>query len=180
MSGDAEEQIVQARIVWRRWATPPYAACVAALGYAALKAYWGAGGTGLLDTVSLTSNDEITANPWFVAFGLWGTAALAVAGVAITLAMVRPWGRAFPRWMLLVPAWFGCTLLVPRGVLGFVSDVLLLTGVKPTYGAGATAADVHRWAYWDLLFYSPLFLVWGVTLAVTAWSYGRRTRRPRE
>ncbi|MGX2993502.1 hypothetical protein JNUCC64_04270 [Streptomyces sp. JNUCC 64] len=82
----------------------------------------------------------------------------ALAGVALAFALVRPWGRALPRWLLLVPAWAG-TLLIPYG---------LLTAALALVGSGAPAAPSVTW--WVVPAGVGAFLGVGTALGVGAWS----------
>jgi hypothetical protein len=47
----------------------------------------------------------VSVGPWRRVLAFWGMGSLALLGVPFSLALVRPWGRVFPRWVLLVPAW---------------------------------------------------------------------------
>jgi hypothetical protein len=67
---------------------------------------------------------------------------MAGIGAVVVLATVRPWGRRFPRWLLLTPLVVGSVLLVLRGVPGFVEFVLQVTGVAPAGLVGLLDPDV--------------------------------------
>jgi uncharacterized membrane protein len=55
---------------------------------------------------------------------------------------------------------------------GFVGDALLLTGVRPApVEHAALARDLARW---DLLLWSPFFLLWGVCWTTVGWRLSRR------
>jgi len=125
----------------------------------------------LLDVAPI--DPKMTHASWFVPLGLWGTDVLALAGIAVALATVQPWGWVAPRRLLLALTGAGAVLLVLRAVLLLVQDVLLLTGVTTVAAHEATLA--HRLARWDLLLWSPYFLVWGILWGATAWSYQRRS-----
>jgi hypothetical protein len=59
------------------------------------------------------------------------------------------------------------------GVLGFgfVGDALLLAGTRqPPVEHAALARDLARW---DLLLWSPFFLLWGVCWTATGWRLTR-------
>ncbi|MFG3580019.1 DUF3995 domain-containing protein [Micromonospora chersina] len=108
-------------------------------------------------------------DPLFVA-SHWVLALAAVVGVVVALATVRPRGAAAPRRLLLAIAWVLGIFMIARaiGVLGFgfVGDALLLTGVRPPpAGEAALARDLARW---DLLLWSPFFLLWGAFWTATA------------
>ena len=111
----------------------------------------------------------------------------------LALALVRPWGRAIPRrllltaaWagrsgsphgraeagarrLLLTAAWAGSVVLTAYGALMVVAGMLVLTGVITPSG------PVDRTALrWHVMLWDLWFLVWGVLLGVAAWHSGRR------
>jgi hypothetical protein len=89
---------------------------------------------------------------------------LLLAGTALPLLLVTPWGRApwLPRWLVLGPALFvGCGLLAYFGVGGFGA-----------MGAGLVPVDR------DALLMIGGYTVWGVGLLVAALSYAATTAQP--
>jgi hypothetical protein len=64
------------------------------------------------------------------------------------------------------------------GILGggFVGDTLLLTGVRPPPVEHTEL--VRMLARWDLLLWSPFFLLWGTCWATAGWRLGRRGQLP--
>jgi hypothetical protein len=151
------------------WAA--YAACALALLSAVPSFYRALGGTAGLDTVGGTIEELGRAHdPRGVALGV-GAGLLKVAGGLLALALVRPWGRAIPRRLLLVAAWAASAVLTVYGGLLVVVGALVLTDViRP---AGPVDRTALRWhvMVWDLW-----FLVWGLVLGVAAWHYGRQSR----
>ncbi|MEO3930265.1 DUF3995 domain-containing protein [Micromonosporaceae bacterium B7E4] len=116
-------------------------------------------------------------DPLFVA-SHWVLAAAAVVGVIVALAAVRPSSAALPRRPLLAIAWVLGIFMVVRaiGVLGFgfVGDALLLAGVRPP---PVEHADLARdLARWDLMLWSPFFLLWGSCWIATGWRLATRAR----
>ncbi|MEV7236606.1 hypothetical protein AB0N06_22295 [Streptomyces sp. NPDC051020] len=100
-----------------------------AVPYIAIKTYWASGGrTGLSDGFDMASEFRRHGGPdalvWLERHGIDFTAVLALTGLVLASALVRPWGRRFPRRLLLALAWTG-TLLVPYGLL---TAVLAITG----------------------------------------------------
>jgi hypothetical protein len=97
---------------------------------------------------------------------------MAAVGTLVVLATVRPWGRRFPRWVVLTPLWIGCGLLVLRGVPGFVELVLQVTGVAPAGLMGLVDHDLRpatgpaRWAEYaiNLYFFLGALLLLPATL----------------
>jgi hypothetical protein len=97
------------------WAA--YAACALAWLYAVPSFYWALGGTAGLDTVGGAIEELGRAHdPAGVALGI-GAGVLKVAGGLLALALVRPWGRAIPRRLLLVAAWAASMVLTVYGGL---------------------------------------------------------------
>ncbi len=101
-----------------------YAACAWAVVFAAASFYWAAGGTVGEDTVG----GVITRLPGIVAL-LWVTGALKVIGALLALALVRPWGRVLPRWLLLTLSWAGGVGLTAYGAIPLVVNGLMVAGV---------------------------------------------------
>jgi Protein of unknown function (DUF3995) len=148
-----------------------YAACALALASAVPSFYWALGGTAGLDTVG-GAIEELARRraPAGVALGI-GAGVLKVAGGLLALALVRPWGRAVPRRLLLGAAWAASMVLTAYGGLLVAVGALVLTGVvRP---AGPVDRTALRWhvLVWDLW-----FLVWGLLLGVAAWHCGRASR----
>jgi hypothetical protein len=105
---------------------------------------------------------------------------MAAIGTVVVLATVRPWGRRFPRWLLLTPLVLGSVLLTLRGVPGFVEFVLQITGVAPAGILGLfdpaveLPSDRVRWAGYAI----NLFFFLGAVLLVPAtWHFRRASRR---
>jgi Protein of unknown function (DUF3995) len=90
-------------------------ACALALLYAVPSFYWALGGTAGLDTVR-GAIEELgrTRDPAGVALGIWAGVDK-VAGGLLALALVRAWGRAVPRRLLLGIAWAASMALTAYG-----------------------------------------------------------------
>lgn len=154
-----------------------YGAAVCAAAYGSMKLAQALGANALADKDPLPPHlrEQLLArDPLFVA-SHWLLAGAAVVGVIVALATVRPWGARVPRRLLLaITGTLGVFMIVRSiGVLGFgfVGDVLLLTGVRPPPVEHASLArDLARW---DLLLWSPFFLLWGVCWATAGWRLGR-------
>jgi Protein of unknown function (DUF3995) len=138
--------------------------------YGLLKAYWVLGGTALWSIAPLPQDmiDKArshTAPGWFVIADAV-TVMLAAAGVFFALATVRP-HRWLPVWLVRCVLWPLATLMVLRAVLSVPGDVSEL--------ATGTGASSHT-ALWDLILWSPLFLICGLLWAATALTYARRAK----
>jgi hypothetical protein len=133
--------------------------------------YWALGGTAGLDTVGGAIEELArTRDPAGVALGI-AAGVLKVAGGLLALALVRPWGRAVPRRLLLGVAWAASMVLTAYGGLLVAVGTLVLTGVLGPSG------PVDRTALrWHVMVWDLWFLVWGLLLGVAAWHYGRQSR----
>ncbi|MEV6606125.1 DUF3995 domain-containing protein [Kutzneria sp. NPDC051319] len=122
--------------------------------FAALHIYWALGGD-----IGLTASagpDLAAQRPtWFVLFGLWGVAALLIAGAAFCL-LKHPWQRV---------GQFAGAALVARGVL--IEFVLLV-------GMAEVSAEER---FWSLLLWNPWFALGG-GLWLMAFNQSPRRRRP--
>lgn len=107
--------------------------------------------------------------------GLDLTAVLGALAVFLVIALTRPWsqrwprwtlvlaGRRVPRWLPLAPAFLGASTLAPYGLIG---------GVALTFAPPANDGSPSWFAFVGML----AFGVPGLAMAVTGWSYLRRTR----
>lgn len=154
-----------ARLGTRTW--PAYSAAGITAAYGVLKAYWVFGGTALWSIAPLPQSviDKVrshTAPGWFLVADAV-TVVLAVAGVLFALATVRS-RRWLPAWLVRWTLWPLAVLMVLRAVMSAIGDVQeLVTGTSAT-----------RTAVWDLVLWSPMFLIWGLMWAATALTYARR------
>jgi Protein of unknown function (DUF3995) len=150
---------------------PAYCTAGVTAAYGLLKAYWVLGGTALWSIAPLPQDmiDKArshTAPGWFVIADAV-TVVLAVAGVLIALATVRP-RRWLPVWLIRWSLWPLAALMVLRAVLAIPGDVVQLASGEST-----------RTALWDLVLWAPLFLIWGLLWAATALTYARRAKATR-
>ena len=149
-----------------------YAACVLALLYALVSFYWAAGSTAGLSTIGGELEAMARArDPGIVAIVVV-TAFLKVAYGRLELALVRPFGRAFPRWVLLAAAWTGAALLTVYGGLLVAAQALVAVGALEVDGPVNWRALLYHLFVWD-----PWFLVMGLLLGVAVWHYQRGTRQ---
>jgi Protein of unknown function (DUF3995) len=145
------------------WAA--YAACGVALASAVVSFYWAFGGTAGIDTLG-GRLEELARDEDPLVLWLAGAAGVAkLAGAALALALVRPWGRVVPRRVLVVAAWVGAVVLVLYGGVYVVAGALVLGGVVEVAGG------VDRTAlWWHVLVWDLWFVVWGVLLGMAAWA----------
>jgi Protein of unknown function (DUF3995) len=156
-----------------RWAVGvTYAAAGWAFLFAALSFYWALGGTAGSETISPAIAQLTRARvPWFMAV-LWITAILKVFSGFVALALVQPWGRKVPRWILLLLAWGAGTLLFGHGGLIFAVGVLALSGA---ISLSIPAPLLH----WYTFLWGPWWLLGGLLFLLAAWSYVRRSPQGR-
>ncbi|MFF4952673.1 DUF3995 domain-containing protein [Streptomyces chattanoogensis] len=155
-------------------------ALVCAFAYGAMKLDWALGGAFLMRQTPLPpdARGALLAHTTGSVVQDWGSVALALVGMAAALHLsgrFRPHGKV-RRGMLLVGSWAGCAFMVARaaGLLGygFVNDLRLLTGL---HSVPAAYADLARFqARWDLLLWSPYWLLFGTCWAVAARHYRRQ------
>ncbi|GGL58451.1 hypothetical protein [Planomonospora parontospora] len=167
-----------------------YAGAAAFLPYAAMKTIWALGGTfaGVSGAQMLATMERNGASGALLALerrGIDATALLAALGVFLIFGLVRPWGQTFPRWtpvlrgrrvprwLPLAPALIGAATLAPYGAIGLVYAALGTSGaVTVSRGDFPTPGDALLVTWIGL----GAFAVYGIALAVAAWSYLRRTR----
>jgi hypothetical protein len=140
----------------RRW--PGWAA------YAVVHLYWALGGT-----AGLPRGMSVGMNPALFAIDVLAVP-LCVGGALLALSLVRPWGRLFPRRLLLAGAWAVCALLVVHSVPTLVGDGLVAAGLR-----NGALSSLERW---NLLVYEPWFFVGGALYGAAAWGSGRRSSLP--
>ncbi|TWD79946.1 hypothetical protein FB561_1012 [Kribbella amoyensis] len=94
-----------------------------------------------------------------------------LAGILLPLLLVYRAGRVFPRWMLLLPgAGLGAGITAYFGV-GLLQMIAAALQGKAVYG-DVGLPDSFFWVA------VPAYFAWGVGLAVAAYGYHLRTRRP--
>src|SRR5215467_1956030 len=145
-----------------------YAACGWAFVFAALSVYWALGGTALSDSISPTIVQLARAHvPWVIAV-LWISAILKVFSGFVALALVQPWGKMVPRWILLILAWGAGTLFFVHGGLFFAVGLLALSGA-------IHVSTPETLLHWYTFLWGPWWLIGGILFPIAAWLYVRRS-----
>lgn len=109
---------------------------------------------------------------------------MVAVGIALPLALARPWGRRVPWWMLLQAAWIGCALLSARGIAGVADDVARAIGFSRGL-SGMTTAQVmgtghpSAWPSFASTATEVLFVVGGLMFGLAALTYQRAFPRHR-
>lgn len=116
---------------------------------------------------------------WLLAPGV-----LCAVGSIIALALIQPWGRIIPRWLLLSSSWVGGAILIIHELYGGLMQVLAMLGViswqQLLKGTLVTPASmtVQR-VLFDNLFWGTWFLLGGILFCALAWLARRQLdRRP--
>ena len=149
------------------WAA--YSACVWAFVFAAPSFYWAAGGTAGMAALS-TGIAEMGRDPRFVVL-VWATGVAKVLAGILALALVRPWGRRVPRWVLLAGGWGGGLLLLFHGG-DFVLQGALALGGFVDVPASAPWETIR----WYTFLWGPYFLLGGILFCAATWHYQRILR----
>ena len=123
------------------------------------------------ETIAADIEELGLSNPWVLAV----TGVLKVLAGLVALALVRPWGEAIPRRILLVAAWGAATLLLLYAAANFVDHGLMEAGVRNI--PAALGRDALRW---HLLLWDPWWLLGGILFAGAAWQYTRESRSQQE
>lgn len=130
-------------------------AAVAGTAHGLFSLYWATGGNWLVGTLGRQLVDEFAGRRWL----LFPVAAVKIAFAALPLVLAKmawPGGRP---WRIV--CWAGVAVLVVWGGVNTLTGNLVLAGVVvPGGGYDRDAMVGHAWL-WD-----PLFLVWGIALAV--------------
>jgi hypothetical protein len=143
---------------------------VTAFLFAAVSLYWAAGGTAGLDTLGGTIEERVRAGDPVIMRANWAAVVLKTLGGVLALALVQPWGRRLPRWMVLSAAWAGAAVLVLYGTLQTTAVALVALGVVEA--SDPIEPEALRWR---LFLWEPWFLLWGLLLAAAAWHFTRAT-----
>ncbi|MEP7179899.1 MAG: DUF3995 domain-containing protein [Pseudonocardiales bacterium] len=142
------------------------------IGHALVSAYWGSGGSWLLDTLGGTLEDAARRGGVGVAVALWGVAAVKVIAAVLPLVATRPGIRHRRKLRLLT--WIEACVLTGYGLALTCVGLLVQVGIVST-----TDAD-HKALAWHAFLWDPWFLAWGV-LCIVALRSSRRSnpvRRP--
>ncbi len=145
-----------------RWAGR--AGCAWALAYVPIHVYWALTGS----TWPVGDLPESIAGSWRQTN--WAASVVITGAAVLSLALVQPWGRRLPRWMLLGVAWLGAVFALLHTAGQTTQIVLNMTGV--------TDGAVTTFDRWNLFVFEPWFMVMGILLAVAAVQFARRAEGP--
>lgn len=136
-----------------------WTAAVCCLPYLVLKVIWTLG-----TPVGLTDRSLLHSSGWVSSNALM--AVVQLAGLLLVLALVRPWGRRLPAWLLVVPVWVGTGLLFQVAV----GAVLLAVFSPAAQATSGSTGGIESWVF-GLVYAS--FAVQGAALAVAFACYAR-------
>lgn len=136
------------------------AALAVGLLYAGISAYWGAGGTWLLETVGNSLANGGHGDTALIA--VWVAAGLKVAAALLPLLACRNATRRGHGRAVRALAWIEAAVLTGYGVVLTTGGLLVQAGVVPTPGT----AD-HRALAWHAYLWDPWFLAWGLLVAAS-------------
>jgi hypothetical protein len=139
------------------------AACLLGVLYAAVSAYWAAGGTALLDSVGGVFQRAGREGSAGLIAVVWVTVLLKLVAATLGIVVVRGQERITPRRgrQLRKLSWGVATLFVLYGGVLSVTGWLVQLGIV---SAGASAD--HEALRWHAYVWDPWFLVWGLLLGV--------------
>jgi len=130
--------------------------------YAAVSAYWGLGGTGLVDTIGGTLEREGRAGSAGLLTVLWVTVVvkLVVASLGLAAVLGHRWVRPRQRQLARRAASTAALILVLYGGVLTVAGLLVQLDL-----VHASANADHKALRWHAFLWDPWFLVWGLLLA---------------
>ncbi|MGW4163670.1 hypothetical protein [Streptomyces sp. NPDC004788] len=147
-------------------------AVAALVPYATLKTVWALGFTpGYTGTGRPGADPRYTSDLglWLYDHGVDVTAVLALMGMALALALTRPWGRRLPRPLLLALGWAGAGALAPFG--------LFLAGFAVLTWAGVSDVKLADHAPWVFAVAYGGFCLFGLALGRATRLHQRATRK---
>jgi len=163
----------QERIGRTNWTT--FAAVAWCMVFGVLHLYWALGGTVGFAELSMPSNKILALTRDSLYIGMtWGVVIMCVFGAIVVLAPIQTWSRHLPRWLLIIPLWIACGVLLVRGIGNPIQSALIIGGVMPFEPlAGLDAQAWYQWLLLDLVLFSPWFVLGGFFFGATAWSARR-------
>ncbi|WP_161982462.1 DUF3995 domain-containing protein [Dictyobacter alpinus] len=142
-----------------------YAAGAWAFLFALLSFFWAAGGKTGLHEFEIEKPDA-----FLYATNLIAAVLKVVAGL-IALALVQPWGKRIPRWMLITSACVAGAIFILHGLYSILGDILVIVGVVPI-----SEPTNSKWRLLDLYLWGPWWLLGGILFALVLWLTWRYRR----
>lgn len=154
--GTVDEVIIR-RAAWLAFAL--------GIGHALVSAYWGSGGTWLLDTLGGSLEEATRRGGVGVALMLWAVAAVKVLGAVLPVLATRPHIRH--RRQLRALAWTEACVLSGYGLVLTLGGLLVQAGI-------VSSTDADGALVWHTYLWDPWFLAWGL-LCIVALRGSRRS-----
>lgn len=158
--------------VGRLGTSAAWISAVCCLPYLFLKVVWTVG-----MPVGISDRSVLDSNGWVAANALM--AVVELAGLLLVLALVRPWARKVPPWLLLFPVWVGTGLLFE-----VVVGAALMGLFSHTSQASSGGTDLGGFQPWVFMVVYSSFAGQGIALAIAfachvrarwGWLLGERT-----
>lgn len=144
---------------------------IVGLLYGAVSAYWGLGGTALLDTVGGSLEQGGRAGDLTVVLALWAAVILKLVAAVLPLAVIYRLGGVGWQRLAKTVVWIEAAVLVVYGL------VLTIVGLAVQFGViDASASADHRALAWHAYLWDPWFLVWGLLVVATLLCSRHRNR----
>jgi hypothetical protein len=136
-------------------------ALIVGLLHGAVLAYWGVGGTWLLDTIGGSLEEKGRAGDTGVMLAVWVGVVLVIIASVLPLLTLRQLTRPAGNRIVWLLAWAEAAILTLYGGVNTGVGLLALAGVLP----GPDNADDHRALAWHTYLWDPWFLIWGLLVA---------------
>jgi uncharacterized membrane protein len=133
---------------------------IVGLLYAAVSAYWGLGGTWLLDTVGGSLEEQARAGNPGVMLAVWAAVVLKMIAAVLPLTALRGLFTPARDRTVWVLAWAEAAILTLYGLVQSTAGLLVQADV-----IHASATADHRALAWHAYLWDPWFLVWGLLVA---------------
>ncbi len=140
--------------------------------YALVSAYWGVGGTRLLNTIGGSLERDARAGGIAVTATLWAVVVLKLIASALPIRAIASDGARPPVRILRRLAWLEAIVLTVYGLVWTTVGLLVQADV---ISPGAHADQ--RALAWHAFLWDPWFLVWGVVVAAALGLSGSRLGR---
>ncbi|HWL98202.1 MAG TPA: DUF3995 domain-containing protein [Nocardioidaceae bacterium] len=148
-----------------------------AVAFVALHGYWALGGRvgfgDQTDPIPVTT-DSVAGWAFTVV-----VATMFGCGLAVPLALLRPWGLRVPRRLLLVLMWIGAVVLIARGGMGLLDGTLRTLGLDTgltglSYERTLGDASPSAYTLWSSAAIDAIFFAGGVLFTRSARLTGQR------
>jgi hypothetical protein len=163
LTGVREDRSHVASLSWGRPVT--IAAAVLALPYPVVRISWALGLPLGMPAEMIKDADLM------LRLGETGLGLLAIGGAILTIGLIRPWGRFFPRW---VPGLAARPVPVLLAVVpgAWAAVILSAAGLRLWVW---TFQEPVNWSTWGGSAPGLFFLPWGLTVAAATYAYWRRS-----